>query len=104
MNTEHSIIGHIYKIDPEYDNDLNETKPGVISPGWHVNATESTDKTKPFEIEVKTPVRTYGFGNTVFLRFKDEQEWDEFVAGFTMEELQCNCTGDEWCELPDHDL
>ena len=76
---ELSEIGLIINKPGTYDDNGEQIKPPTYVPGWHVNATESIPEFKPYEIEVKTPVRIYAGGDTIFLRFDSEAHFDEVI-------------------------
>lgn len=77
---ELSVIGLIEKSRGTYDSDGNEISPPKYVKGWHVNTHKSIPELKPFEITVSTPERVYLGADTIFLRFKNEQEFEEVAA------------------------
>lgn len=82
---ELSEIGLIVKKAGTYDENGEQTKAPTYVAGWHVNSTESIPEFESYEIEVKTPVRIYTGGDTVFLRFDSEQHFDSVIKAMLSE-------------------
>lgn len=85
---EYSVIGLILETPETYDDSGAVLTESVYKDGFHVNSTEITEDLKQYQIFPENPVRIYAGdkSGTVFLKFKDSDEWNDVLNKTTQED------------------